>query len=181
MIVFINGAFGIGKSTLARELRRRIPRSGIYNPEPAGIALQLLALVTGEERADFQDIGAWTPLTVAGIRLFRTRYSTVLVPMGISNESVLEALMRRSQRFDPDVRHYCLTAPLSVVHDRLRSRGSLPMKNPWEYRRAEECCEAHQREFFEVHVDTTGRSVDRIAETILADLRADHPAITSAG
>ena len=36
MIVLINGSFGIGKSTVARLLRRRVPRSLVYNPEWAG-------------------------------------------------------------------------------------------------------------------------------------------------
>ena len=33
MIVFLNGAFGIGKTSVARQLRRQIAGSAIFDPE----------------------------------------------------------------------------------------------------------------------------------------------------
>ena len=40
MFVLINGAFGIGKSTVARELGSLLPRSVIFDPEWVGLGLQ---------------------------------------------------------------------------------------------------------------------------------------------
>jgi len=40
MVILINGAFGIGKTTVARALSRRIPGSVICDPELIGFVLQ---------------------------------------------------------------------------------------------------------------------------------------------
>ena len=55
MFVLINGAFGVGKSTVARELRSLVPRSVIFDPEWVGPALQR---IPGQGVSDFQDIAS---------------------------------------------------------------------------------------------------------------------------
>ena len=36
MLIWLNGAFGVGKTQTAHELHRRLPDSFIYDPEQAG-------------------------------------------------------------------------------------------------------------------------------------------------
>jgi len=52
VILLLNGAFGIGKTTVARALVARLPRSVLFDPELIGMALQGTA-------GDFQDRKAW--------------------------------------------------------------------------------------------------------------------------
>jgi len=62
LIVFINGAFGIGKSTVARHLRTRLGGRAIFDPEPLGVFLQHVAQwfpLNGAGTDDFQDLSAW--------------------------------------------------------------------------------------------------------------------------
>ena len=40
MIVWVNGAFGVGKTTVAGELVSLLPRARVYDPEPLGWLLQ---------------------------------------------------------------------------------------------------------------------------------------------
>ena len=40
MIVWLNGAFGAGKTQTAYELRRRLPGSYVYDPENAGFFIR---------------------------------------------------------------------------------------------------------------------------------------------
>ncbi|MBW2415202.1 MAG: hypothetical protein JRG76_11905 [Deltaproteobacteria bacterium] len=68
MIVLLNGAFGIGKTTVARGLRARMPGSGIFDPEMIGFVLRRLP---GVRVNDYQDLAAWRLLTVAGARACR--------------------------------------------------------------------------------------------------------------
>jgi hypothetical protein len=63
MFISINGAFGIGKSTVARELRSLLPQSAIFDPEWVGLALQRMP---GPRISDFQDLASWRRLTVIG-------------------------------------------------------------------------------------------------------------------
>ncbi|MEW5633210.1 ATP/GTP-binding protein, partial [Streptomyces hydrogenans] len=60
MIVWINGAFGAGKSGTARELVGLIPHSTLYDPEATGAALR--RLLPAERLAgvdDYQDLPIW--------------------------------------------------------------------------------------------------------------------------
>jgi chloramphenicol 3-O-phosphotransferase len=161
MILFVNGAFGIGKTSVARALVRRLPRAVLYDPELLGMALQR---VTGA--GDFQDLRPWRRMTIAALRLARLGFRNVVVPMAFSNAEYLDEIRAGVARFEPHVVHVCLVAPLEVVHARLRGRGADRQKNAWEYRRAEECCAVHAGAAFATHVDAQ-RDVDAIADEIL--------------
>jgi deoxyadenosine/deoxycytidine kinase len=39
MIIWPNGGFGAGKTTLAEELRRRVPGAVVYDPEDVALML----------------------------------------------------------------------------------------------------------------------------------------------
>ena len=44
VIIWINGGFGAGKTTLAEELHRRLPEAVVYNPEDADAAGKIAGL-----------------------------------------------------------------------------------------------------------------------------------------
>jgi predicted kinase len=55
MIIWINGGFGAGKTTLAEELHRRLPEAVVYNPEDVGLMLWKWMPPNG----DFQHLPNW--------------------------------------------------------------------------------------------------------------------------
>src|SRR5687767_2126468 len=64
LILLLNGAFGIGKTSVARRLVARLPRAVLYDPEIIGIALQRAARIVGWNVPDFQDLRLWRRLTI---------------------------------------------------------------------------------------------------------------------
>jgi len=84
--------------------------------------------------------------------------------MAISNVAYLREIRDGVGRFEPRVLHYCLVAPVEVVHERLRRRGKDATE--WEYRRAAECCLAHKRGEFATHVNAADRDPDDIADEL---------------
>ena len=54
MIIWINGAFGAGKTQTAYELHRRLPGSWVYDPEETGFLLRK-TLPSALRLDDFQD------------------------------------------------------------------------------------------------------------------------------
>lgn len=157
MILLLNGAFGIGKTTVARALVARLPRGVLFDPELIGMALQRVRRVD-----DFQDLALWRRLTIAGLRATRLVWPNVVVPMAFSNLAYLDEVRDGLRRFEPRVLHVCLVAPLAVVEERLRSRKA----EAWAFRQAAECCRAHARDEFAVHIDAT-RTPEEIAGEIL--------------
>lgn len=87
MILWANGPFGAGKTTLSRELRSRIPGSHIFDSEWVG---EMLLHVLSEPRPvqNFQDWPAWRNLTVEAIAAVHAELGgTLIVPQSVFNES----------------------------------------------------------------------------------------------
>jgi hypothetical protein len=167
VILLLNGAFGIGKTTVARALVSRVPDSMLLDPEIIGIALQRSMKWCGRRVEDFQDLKLWRTLTIAALRAARHRSRFIVVPMAISDSAYLAELKAGIGRFEPRLIHACLVAPKLVVHSRLRGRGANPLKNSWEFRRSAECCDAHISGAFAKHIDAAGRTTEQIAGELL--------------
>ena len=178
MILLLNGAFGVGKTTVARLLRERIRRSAIVDPELIGIPLQRLAALVGRRPDDFQDMRSWRRLTIRSIRAARLVRRSVIVPIAISNRAYLDEIRAGVAGTDAQVVHVCLTAPIDVVRQRLHGRGADPVRNAWEFRRAAECCDAHDRPEFARQIDTVQRPLADIVADVLSHLDAAVPATT---
>jgi predicted kinase len=171
MVVFINGSFGIGKTTVARLLAAQLPRSVVFNPEPMGVILMHFAAIGRPRKDDFQDLAGWRRLTARAVRLASRLRRTVIVPMAFTNLAYLgEVLSYLRDRGVPTF-HFCLTAPHSVVLERLHARQSLG-PTPWQLRRSAECCAAHQAPEFAEHVPTHDRTARDVANDIATRIRS---------
>ncbi|ULO05092.1 hypothetical protein H1230_18435 [Paenibacillus sp. 19GGS1-52] len=73
MIIMINGAFGVGKTTTAQLIQSQIPNSMIFDLEEIGYMLRKTIpeeIRLQEERTDdFQDLELWRILTVRTLDL----------------------------------------------------------------------------------------------------------------
>ena len=171
MYVLLNGAFGIGKTAVARELRRLNPGFAIFDPEWVGLVLMRFP---GYARSDFQHLAAWRRLSVLGARMFGAVRKTVIIPMAFSDRQYLEEVRSGLASSGRPVLHFCLTAPLEVVQARLALRGE-PADDPrwaWAHRRAAECCLAHESDDFAVHVVAAELSPTAIAVHLLREIEA---------
>lgn len=166
MYILINGAFGIGKTTVARELRSRLLRAILFDPELIGIILQR---IPGAPRSDFQHFAKWRWLTVVVARLLGRFTKTVIIPMAFTDTGYLDEIRNGLARSGRPVLHFCLTAPLPIVRQRLAQRGE-PLEDSrwsWVHRRAAECCEAHRHPDFALQIDTEKLSADEVAGAIV--------------
>jgi len=102
MIVFLNGPFGVGKSTTARILATLLPQAVHYNPEHIGAGLRM-AFGPLYRVTDYQDVAAWRRLVPVGARLCRLRYRTVVMPMTVWRRDYLDELVERLQCVDDDL------------------------------------------------------------------------------
>jgi hypothetical protein len=63
VIVWLNGAFGAGKTTVAMELMPLVPRARLFDPETAGFMLR--PNLSDNPVSDFQHWPPWRYLVVA--------------------------------------------------------------------------------------------------------------------
>jgi len=174
VIVFINGSFGIGKTSTARALRALMPGSVIYDPEFVGFFVRRMPRwmrLENRDTGDYQDMPAWRHWAVRGLRLARLRSDLVFVPMAFSNLAYLKEFREGARRMDPDVRHFCLVAPLEVVERRIAGRGGTQRDLAWQRGKAKICCEAHKSADFAVRIDAATLTPEQIAHDITRVLR----------
>lgn len=88
MIVWINGAFGAGKSTLAAGLHTALSQSVLADPEDIGALLRQSMAGHYQQLRDYQDYPAWRRLTVHLItELHQLAGGPVIVPMTILSQA----------------------------------------------------------------------------------------------
>lgn len=170
MIIMINGAFGVGKSSVARALVERIPNSMIYNPEEVGFMLKNIIsdnIKDGNELTDdFQDLELWRKLVVqVGKDLIVKYKKNLIVPMTIRKKEYFNYIYNGFEAVDAQVYHYCLTASLEEVYKRILKREE--QVGSWTYRQAKACVEAFEDSFFKQHINTENRGIDEVVEIIL--------------
>lgn len=173
MVILLNGAFGIGKTTLARLLVKKLPRASIFNPELIGFVLQRAVALTGRRVDDFQDLALWRRLVIAGVRGMTLMRRSVIVPMAFSNVAYLDEIRNDLAARGIEVIHLCLVAPVEVVHDRITRRASGVHDDDvrWQLRRAAECCVAHESDVFGERIPVGDMQPEELAEQLIERFR----------
>jgi hypothetical protein len=166
MIIFINGSFGVGKTTVAENLLRAIPNSLLYDPEEIGLMLGNI-LKPIDWSGDFQDYPMWRVLLVEVAKLLNHRYQRKLImPMTIWREDYFKEVLSRLRTIDSDVHHFCLIANADVISDRIRRRGEQG-EGDWIYDQIEKCIPSFKSDLFKEKIDTTFASPEQITQQIL--------------
>ena len=80
MIIWINGSFGVGKTSVAELLKNKIDHSIIYDPEGIG---GFLSDLFNHEKSDFQDYELWRTLNANILQNLSSIYETIIIPMTI--------------------------------------------------------------------------------------------------
>jgi gluconate kinase len=128
VIIWINGGFGAGKTTLAAELHRRLPDAVVYDPEDVGLMLWKWLPPNG----DFQDLPSWRELVVAtALSLRRHHAETLIVPMSLIRDAYRAEILGGLAAAGEEVRHIFLAADAAVLRERLNARMPEPGKE-WD-------------------------------------------------
>lgn len=168
MIVFINGAFGVGKTTAAERLVEMLPNSLLFDAEEVGYFLHKV-LRSIDQPDDFQHYPMWRSLVVTTAKLLQQTYDRDLImPMTIWHLPYFDEVVGGLRRIEPAFYHFCLTAPVTIIQERLRRRGTEP--GSWSWVRAERCHAAFQSPLFDWRIPADTTSSEEIAATILAGL-----------
>ena len=123
VIIWINGGFGAGKTTLAGELHRRLPDAVVYDPEDVGLMLWKWMPPNG----DFQHLPSWRELVVAtALSLRRHHADMLIVRMSLIRDAYRAEILGGLADAGEEVLHVFLEAEVGVLRERLNTRVAHP-------------------------------------------------------
>lgn len=128
MILWLNGSFGAGKTTVAYELQKRLEKAFVYDPENMGYFLRKNA---PEEcrTPDFQDVPLWRDFNYETLKWIAGTYPGVIIaPMTLNRGQYFDEIIGRLKKDGVPVCHVILWAGRETLLKRLKKRslGRLP-------------------------------------------------------
>lgn len=158
-ILWINGAFGAGKTETARVLSALLPKAFLFDPEETGDYIRS-NLPESVREPDFQDYPMWRQFNGAMLAYLARRWTgTVLVPMTVTSPAYFAELVR---------------FPAEICRVR---RFLLEASESWPARQIGRCLAAFEAGDWGERIATDGLTVrqtaERIAERALGESRED--------
>ncbi len=164
-VIWLNGAFGVGKTTVAERVVDRLHGAASIDPEVVGTALRVMLPVSWQAE-DYQEIPAWSALTGTLLdSLVGEERGPLVVPMTVASSDRLSAILAPVRSAGAKVVHVTLTAPVEVIRERLVGRDG--NANGWAKGRIEQCVSALTAREFAEHVDASSVSPDALADRIV--------------
>lgn len=124
MIIWVNGAFGAGKSAAARELLDLVPESTLYDPDVlAGCLRQLLPEKRLQEVTDYQELPLWRRLvTEAAAGLLAEVGGVLVVPTALLRQGYRDEIFGGLAARGIEVRHFVLDPGETILRSRIAAR-----------------------------------------------------------
>ncbi|MDF2592357.1 MAG: ATP-binding tunicamycin resistance protein [Clostridia bacterium] len=171
MIIWLNGAFGSGKTTTAFELHHMLKDSFVYDPEKIGYFL--MRYEPREFRSEnFQDKPLWQKFNYEMIKNIALNFKgTIIIPMTIINEDYYHEIISKLRNDGIRIDHYVLAASEDTLKKRGRSR--LCFKNSWSVKQIPFCVTAFQNPIFENHINTDLLTLYEVIDIIVKKSNLD--------
>ncbi len=166
MILFINGPFGIGKTTAAKLVVSKIERAVLFDPEIIGNLLFCL-LKKVQPVGDFQEYSLWPMLTVLTARVL-VLGRPVIIPMTIANKSRWEYITKELRRVDGELMCVRLVCSEQTLRERIMARPEAEGNHEWCLTHIQEGLALMADDAFGQAIDTEGRTPTEITDALVS-------------
>ena len=167
MIYWLNGAYGVGKTTVAEALRPLLRNAHIFDPELVGNGVRdnyPEALF----RETFEEYLVWLHACRDLLRDLYERYDgDVIAPMTLLREASYDAILRPLLDEGVPVRYVFLDADGETLRHRMVDTGR-ELPDSWCVAHIPVCLAAQAADVRAVYVNTVGRTPAEIAAEIAA-------------
>ncbi|MEV7989530.1 AAA family ATPase [Micromonospora sp. NPDC085948] len=124
-VIWINGAFGAGKTTLSQQLTTEDPQLLMFDAELPGFMLR--EIVPPPVSDDFQDLRVWRrSVADTAIALLEEYGRTLVVPMTVVVPSYLDEIFSRLRAHNVLVDHFFIDVPTGVLRTRIAEQSVWP-------------------------------------------------------
>jgi hypothetical protein len=176
-VVWLNGGFGVGKTTTAALLAGREeigPEPVVHDPEIVGMALAR-SVPKAFRPPDFQLLPMWFEAVVGTVAWLDERADgAVIVPMTILDPERWDRLRATADRRGVDLATVFLSATPEVLTGRIRGRPDGEGDHDWCLRHRDAAAEAEDALAVDLVVVTDERSPVEVADIVVAHL-GDRP------
>lgn len=166
VIIWISGAYGVGKSTLAEALAAKTENALIFDAEAVGNAVR-------ENYPGcpygyiFEDYPLWSEFCYRLLRDIHEKFApNIFVPMTLVRKGSY-GMIEKLRAAGIDTRLVVLEASRRTVHDRILARGE--EEGCWCMENIE-LSSSGSAALPGLHIQTDKRTVDELAETLLREL-----------
>ena len=162
MIIWINGSFGVGKTSTAELLKNELDNSIIYDPEEIG---GFLSNMFHHEKDDFQDYELFRTLNFDILKYLCSIHEIVIVPMTITNKQYYDEIINELETNGINIEHFILCASKEKIISRLDSRGN---STKWAYNQVDKCINAFESNRFRCKkINTDDMNVSDVVKSII--------------
>ena len=166
-VLWLNGPFGGGKSSVARRLTAGHAGAVLFDPEVLGA---MLREILESPNGDFQDLPQWRELLVETVAiLYRHGTSLIVMPMTVLRVCYLEELLTGLRATGAPIWHVLLDASPTELERRIAAdTEETEEARTWRGARLPDFVKARDEilQFTSAVVSTDGADVDCVAERI---------------
>lgn len=164
MIIWLNGAFGSGKTTAAFELNKRLNKSFVYDPENLGSFIRH-NIPKNLHKDNFQDHNQWRYFNYDLLKYIAESYDgIIIVPMTIINIEYYQEIIERLKKDGVRLDHYILYANKKTINRRLNKR--LELGETFARVQMDDCIEFFDNVVTEYKIYTDQLNVDQVVNEI---------------
>jgi len=164
MIIWLNGAFGSGKTTTAFELNKRLSKSFVYDPENLGSFIRH-NIPKNLHKDNFQDHDQWRYFNYDLLKYIAESYDgIIIVPMTIINIEYYQEIIERLKKDGIRLDHYILYANKKTLNRRLNKR--LELGETFARVQMDDCIEFFDNIVTEYKIYTDQLNVDQVVNEV---------------
>mgnify|MGYP002863801229 CR=1 FL=1 len=169
MIIWIDGAYGVGKSTLAEKLHELLPNSFIFDAENVGNAVRDNMPQSVYYSETFEGYPLWFHVCNELLTELSGRFDgVILVPMTLMRQESFARFAEPLRSKGIEIVHVLLESSIEIIHDRILERGE--SEDCWCMRHIEDCLSAQQHFEDVIRVQSVGQTADELAKEVVQAL-----------
>ena len=165
-IFWINGAYGVGKSTVAECLQNKLDKAHIFDAEEVGNAIRDNYPNESKHSMIFEDYPLWIETNYKLLLDIFNKYNgDIIVPMTLIREQSYFGIIKMLEDSGISVKYIFLDGDYQTIHDRIIARGE--KEDCWCMQNINSCLDIQNNEKHAIHINTVGKTIDDIVERII--------------
>ena len=167
MIYWINGSYGVGKTTIAECLVKELKKAYIFDPETVGNAVRDNHPEELIYSYIFEDYELWRKFNYELLKDISSKYDgDIVVPMTLVRKESYNDIIKWLKDNNVEILYFFLDGDYKTIHDRILKRGE--GEDSWCMKNVKMCIEAQNNDLNAIHIDTVNKTPEEIVKDIIA-------------